>query len=567
MFRFLKSVAPPLSRTCPFSVLLSAIAFLLMLLSVQPGARAAAADALDRAKDMVTEAREDCGTGTDVLARILCDGVLRVGLRSDYHAFSARNEVGTLTGFEVDLAQAIAHFLGVTLVQVPVEPKNRIPILASRAADLVIATMGHTVQREANAAFVRPHYYGSRTVVVGRVGSPVSGWDDLRAGHSVCLPLGASFNILFVQRHIRILTFDNATALLDALNFGQCAFIAHDDTFFTKWLADPAWSARFGIKFGFSPLPWGMAVPPEGGERFRILLSSLSAAWHADGTFLALGRPHRIPNGFLEEQRARFAAPECVTSGGAVVRSCLLPAVDTAASDLPSMLAPFAAGMEAWLSGWFGLHADLAIFKSQASVALLIEGIGYSLAMVIGSMITTVAFAFGFAAMADAGFRPVRWLAALLTEIGQSTPMPLLLFFGYIVAGGLTYYSAVVALFTAMIMLGFYNGSYAGQAIHDARHSLHATRAPGGSGFRATVSVAWTQLVAFLINATKGAPAADMIGVPEFLGVITDLTAHTRDRFVLYVILLIFYTALVLAAIALLMAVETRFIHRVGRRA
>ena len=78
------------------------------------------------------------------------------------------------------------------------------------------------------------------------------------------------------------------------------------------------------------------------------------------------------------------------------------------------------------------------------------------------------------------------------------------------------------------------------------------------------MSVAWTQVVAFLINATKGAPAADMIGVPEFLGVITDLTAHTRDRFVLYVILLVFYTALVLAAIALLMAVERRFIRRAG---
>ena len=253
-----------------------------------------------------------------------------------------------------------------------------------------------------------------------------------------------------------------------------------------------------------------------------------------------------------------------MTAGGAVVRTCLLPAVDTVATDVPSMLAPVAAWMEAWLSGWFGLHADLAIFKSQASVALLAEGIGYSLAMVIGSMITTVAFAFGFAAMADARFRPLRWLAALLTEIGQSTPMPLLLFFGYIVAGGLTYYSAVVALFTAMIMLGFYNGSYAGQAIHDARHSLHAARGAEGAGFRATMSVAWTQVVAFLINATKGAPAADMIGVPEFLGVITDLTAHTRDRFVLYVILLVFYTALVLAAIALLMAVERRFIRRGG---
>lgn len=567
MFRSLRSAASPDSRARWSGRLLSAIAFLMLFLSAISGARAAAPDALERARDMATEAREDCSTGTDVLARIMCDGVLRVGLRADYHAFAARNEAGTLVGFEVDLAQAIAHFLGVRLVQVPVDPKNRIPILASRGADLVIATMGHTVQREANAAFIRPHYYGSRTVVVGPVNSPVSGWDGLRAGHSVCLPLGASFNILFVQRHIRILTFDNATALLDALNFGQCAFIAHDDTFFTKWLADPAWSARFGIKFGFAPLPWGMAVPPEGGERFRILLASLSAAWHADGTFLALGRPHRIPSGFLEEQKARLSAPGCITSSGAVARNCLLPAVDTAATDVSSGLAPIASGAEAWLSGWFGMTVDLGIFKSQASVALLMEGIGYSLAMVIGSMITTLAFAFGFAAMADARFRPFRWLAALLTEVGQSTPMPLLLFFGYIVAGGLTYYSAVVALFTAMIMLGFYNGSYAGQAIHDARHSLHAAWGAEGAGFRATVSVAWTQLVAFLINATKGAPAADMIGVPEFLGVITDLTAHTRDRFILYVVLLIFYTALVLAAIALLMAVERRFIRHVGRRA
>lgn len=577
MFRFLRSAAPARSDRPHhrFSALLFVLGFLGILLSVQTAAHADATAALTRARDMTAEAKADCATGTDVLARILCDGVLRVGLRTDYHAFSARDAAGTLSGFEVDLAQAIARFLGVTLMEVPVEPKNRIPILASRGADLVIATMGHTVQREANAGFIRPHYYGSRTVVVGPVGSPVSGWDDLRAGHSVCLPLGASFNILFVQRHIRILTFDTATALLDALNFGQCAFIAHDDTFFTKWLADPAWSARFGVKFGFSPLPWGMAVPPEGGERFRILLASLSAAWHADGTFLALGRPHRIPSEFLEEQRARFATPECVSPGGAPVARCLLPPVNTAATDIPSALAPAAVAVETALVGWFGLTLDLGIFKSQASAALLIEGIGYSLAMVTGSMVTTLGFAFAFAAMAGARFPPVRWLAALLTEIGQSTPMPLLLFFGYIVAGGLTYYSALVALITAMVMLGFYNGSYAGQAIHDARHSLHGGgghpsgvhAGESGTGFRATMAVAWTQLVAFLINATKGAPAADMIGVPEFLGVITDLTAHTRDRFALYVILLVFYTAIVLAAISLLMAVERRFIHRPGQQA
>ena len=55
--------------------------------------------------------------------------------------------------------------------------------------------------------------------------------------------------------------------------------------------------------------------------------------------------------------------------------------------------------------------------------------------------------------------------------------------------------------------------------------------------------------MAFLINATKGVPAADMIGVPEFLGIITDLTAHARDRSVLYSILLVFYTVVVMGVV------------------
>ena len=159
------------------------------------------------------------------------------------------------------------------------------------------------------------------------------------------------------------------------------------------------------------------------------------------------------------------------------------------------------------------------------------------------------------AAMTEARIAPTRWLATLLIQVGQSTPMPLLLFFGYIVAGGLTVYSPLVALVTAMIVLGFYNGGYVAHALHDARASL-APDAPR----RAATAIAWTQIVAFLINATKGVPAADMIGVPEFLGVITDLTAHARDRSVLYSILLVFYTLLVLLAIRALTTIERRFV-------
>jgi ABC-type amino acid transport system permease subunit len=81
------------------------------------------------------------------------------------------------------------------------------------------------------------------------------------------------------------------------------------------------------------------------------------------------------------------------------------------------------------------------------------------------------------------------------------------------------------------------------------------------------VSAAGIQLVAFLINATKGSPAAGMIGVPEFLNVMTDLTAYSRDRAAVYVVLLVFYTGLVLAVIFLLSVAETRLAITVERRA
>ena len=529
---------------------------LLALLLLSLATPATADPARDRAATILAEARSaGCDEPRDTLRRVLCRGMLRVGLRTDYQGFSSRDAEGRLVGFEVDLARAIAAFLGVPMEPVIVDPKTRIPILAGRGADLVIATMGHTVQRDPNAGFVRPHYFGSRTVVVGPTTSTVRDWDDLRAGPAVCLPLGASFNILFVQRHIRVLTFDNATAMVDALRFGQCAFAAHDDTFFARHLADPDMGARFAIRFGFAPLPWGMAVPPDDSGQLRDLLSALSLSWHRDGTFLRLAEPHRLSTLALTEAQAKLSQPACATADGMPAPDCLTPPVDTSADDHPSILAPAAAALEAAMASWFGVTIDLAILKSASATSLVLEGVSYSIAMVIGSMLTTMGFALGLAAMTETRIAPARWLATLLIQVGQSTPMPLLLFFGYIVAGGLTVYSPLVALVTAMIVLGFYNGGYVAHALHDARASL-APDAPR----RAATAIAWTQIVAFLINATKGVPAADMIGVPEFLGVITDLTAHARDRSVLYSILLVFYTLLVLLAIRALTTIERRFV-------
>jgi ABC-type amino acid transport system permease subunit len=155
----------------------------------------------------------------------------------------------------------------------------------------------------------------------------------------------------------------------------------------------------------------------------------------------------------------------------------------------------------------------------------------------------------------------VRRAVGAVTAIGQTSPLPLLLFFGYVVAGGLTQYTGLVALAVAILVIGFYNGSNAARAINEAYQAAQQR------SFLDAVSAAGIQLVAFLINATKGSPAAGMIGVPEFLNVMTDLTAYSRDRAAVYVVLLVFYTGLVLAVIFLLSVAETRLAITVERRA
>jgi|GEM_PF-388593 len=559
----------------------SLIIVLIGLACLHPGAVAQEpmrSASLVAAKNLLQQARaasaQGCTGESDALVRILCAGEIKVGLRTDYPRFSTRDTTGQFQGFEVDLARAIAEFLEVRLVPVAVEPRNRIPVLASGSADLVIATMGHTILRDGQARFILPHYYRSRTVIVGAHDTQVSNWDELRAGRTACVPLGASFNILLAQRHVRLMTFETPLQLADALNFNRCAIIVHDDTYFMSRLADAGWAERFGIKFDFAPLPWGMAVARTGSHDLGQLLGMLSVGFHADGVFRNLAAAHRLDLSFLDQQRTRFSTPACVQSDGLPSPDCLIPPADTSTDDRPTSFAGSLTNIEARVRDWLGMGLDLSILKSVATFDLMIEGILYSLALICGSMVSTLCFSFGFAWAGRSPIAPVRWMVAGLSAVGQSTPMPLLMFFGYIVAGGVTYYSAWVALLTAILVLGFYNGSYTGRALIDARQAL-AMNATGmispagqdsGAIRRGTIVVAWSQLVSFLVNATKGSPAADMIGVPEFLAVLTDLTAHLPDRVGVYLVLLVFYSALVLLVIQALAIIEHRVIHMWARK-
>jgi len=500
------------------------------------------------------EADGNCQAPSDKLAEILCQKVLNVGLRATYPGFSQRGPDGTFSGLEVDLARMFAEFLGVEMRPVRVTPKTRIPFVVRGQADLSIATTGHDRIRDSQVRFIRPHYFASQTALVGPKSATIRGWDDL-IDQTICMPLGASSNLMVSSARVKVLIFETPRQLADALNFERCRFIVHDDSFFWRYRENPEWASRFEIKFTFAPIRWGMFIAPDRSDRLADILTLLSVAYHIDGTFLRLAEAHRLNPGFLDAERHHWLSPICLGPQGFPAPACLSDPIDSL-PDIRTRFARYIDTLEAHLGTVRSDGMDLSALKHQAMFERLMDGVAVSIALVIGATTMTMVCAIGFATLLVSRRRWLRWPALVLTQIGQTTPMPLLMFFGYVLAGGITNYTAPVAVGVSILVLGAYNGCYASRAIAEVRRTAGEEGQDRMRSMGNAIAVSWTQITAFVVNATKGTPAADMIGVPEFVSVLSDLSAYAWDRTPLFVTLLVFYSGLVLAVIFLLSLAE-----------
>lgn len=491
----------------------------------------------------------------DAWRRVVCRGQIRVGLRTQYPPFSDRVD-GRFQGFEVDLAQEIAQRLGVRLEPVTVAPANRIAALGEGRVDLVIATMGHTVQRDAEARFVRPHYYQSRTVIVGRRALEVPGLEALR-GRSVCVTVGNNSNADLSAAGARLMLFDRAAQMIDHLLQGSCSLAAQDDTFFAPWLRQRGFAERFDVKFGFAELPWGMAVARADGERLQEWLARLMQELHAQGRLKALASQRGVATPFLDAEARRWSAPPCgqTTSQDATwATRCLFEPRDNQLK--PTAFAGTVTALEQDVQHATGVKLTLAMLKTRVAFELFLQGLLLTTLLMVGAVLGTVTFGAFFAKGLGLRWRPLAWGFRGLVAVIQSTPLILLMFLAGLLTSTSATPSVPLCMAAAILMLGVFNGANAGQAVAEARGRLMAH--PGASGrvpLAAAFRHARSQVIAFAVNAVRGSPAASLIGVPEVLSALTDIASFSSERVTTYLVLLLLYmamTALVFRVAALL---------------
>lgn len=483
--------------------------------------------------------------GIDRLVQVLCAKRIRIGVRDYYPLFAERKD-GKRMGYEVDVAEAIARMLGVQVEFVRVNAATRVPMLAEDRVDLVIATMGHNTQRDRQVRFIRPHYYRSETTVVGPRELPVASMLDL-PGRTICVTVGNGSNADLVSQGGRLMLFDEAGVLPDRLRDRTCTLAAQDDSFFAKYFTDPDFRARYTQKFGFAQVPWGMAVARQGATELARALDLISQVFHRDGLFIDIGRLHSIGLGFLTEQQQVWRRPACNTAEGSRDPACVLPPLKAALQ--PTAFAPDVTALEDWIEKRTGVDLQLPMLKTAPAWSLFQDGVAYTLVLIAGALAATLGFALLFGAAMGARTVVLRWPARLATMTMQSSPIVLTLVIAAAIAHGLFVVTTPVLLGAAIVALGLTNGANAGQAIGEAMWSLRAEGASGAGLFGRAVGRSATQIVAFLVNASKGTPIASFIGAPELLSTLTDITSFSSGRATTYTILLVFYTVVVMGVV------------------
>lgn len=198
-------------------------------------------------------------------------GKIVVGVKDNVPPFSSKDKDGNYVGLEIDLAKKIASKLlqDENAVEfIAVTPANRISILNSGQADMIIATMTINTSRLAMVDFTEPYYIAGQTVMVKKSSKIKSLYDFNAKKIGVVFGTTANEAIRTVAPAALVAGFKTYDEAVDALKQGLVDGVAMDDTVLMGYkLKD---SSLTSISQKYSQEPYGIALR-KGTESTRVL--------------------------------------------------------------------------------------------------------------------------------------------------------------------------------------------------------------------------------------------------------------------------------------------------------
>jgi polar amino acid transport system substrate-binding protein len=188
-------------------------------------------------------------------------GSIAIGVVSGVPPFGIVNERGEPSGYDVDVANLIAKYMGVKAEITALAPPARIPALQSKRVDLLVATLGPTPERAKTIMFPMP-YSAFRMSIMGASDLTAKTLADL-AGKRVAVPRGSPQDTTLTRMAMpgtNIVRFDDDATCAQAVFSRQVDAAAMPDTTINQILSQNRGGGTAELKFAFALQPNSMAV-------------------------------------------------------------------------------------------------------------------------------------------------------------------------------------------------------------------------------------------------------------------------------------------------------------------
>ncbi|MFJ7970740.1 transporter substrate-binding domain-containing protein [Psychrobacillus sp. NPDC096389] len=137
----------------------------------------------------------------------------------EFKPFSYMNDDLTMSGFDIEVGEAIAKEMGLKPVQKRIKFKGIVEGVKTGRADAAVASHTINPQRSKHVSFSTPYYYSGPQIFT-RPDSEIKTVDDL-AGKEVAVAKGSTYADTAAEYTDKIKTYDSDITALQALSSGR----------------------------------------------------------------------------------------------------------------------------------------------------------------------------------------------------------------------------------------------------------------------------------------------------------------------------------------------------------
>ena len=239
------------------------------------------------------------------------EGTLRIGTKYDQPGLGL-DEGGTMSGFDVDVAKAVAEKLGYSEDQIEWSESptpQRESMLETGQVDMIFATYSITDTRKEKVQFAGPYLVAGQDLLVASDNSDITGPETLD-GKILCSVSGSTPAEKIAEEYpgVQLQEYDTYSLCVEALAQGNVQALTTDDAILAGYAAQDQWADKFklvGKPFSEELYGVGVAKDSELCEQVNEALTEM----FDDGTMDKITADNLGPAGYTPNPETNPAKP------------------------------------------------------------------------------------------------------------------------------------------------------------------------------------------------------------------------------------------------------------------